>query len=140
MREGGRLVALKPQKPLPVSNMSAASGLLFAGKTAWFAVDVRNEVKHLWFVNGGELETAGKADYMFSERYEDEELRQTRRGGKYPAAVFQPDYIEAVCASKSLTSVPIGRFLLLPIALQSASHFPLSLCRSVMRVGHSSSP
>ena len=119
------------------------SGLLFDRKTAWFAVDVAAEVKHLWFVNGGEMETLEHADYVFSGRYEDEEVQQSLSGrpGKYPVAVFHPDFIEAVCAEKCMTSVPIGRFLLMPVALQTevAAEFP-SLCGSVMRIGHSLSP
>lgn len=115
--------------------MSAeTSDLLFGRKTAWFAVHVAPHVKHLWFANGGETETLEKADYVFSERYEDEEIQRSLSGrrSRYPVAVFSPKYIESVCADKCTTSVPIGRFLLLPVALQTAvnSEFP-SLSGSV---------
>jgi hypothetical protein len=117
---------------------AAASGLLlFQGKTAWFAVDVDSSVKHLWFRAGGETETLEKADYVFSGRYEDEELQQSlaARRSKYPVAVFHPKYIEAVCSQKCTTSVSIGKFLLMPAALRTAlgSQFP-SFCCSVRRV------
>lgn len=111
------------------SNDESLPGL-FSGKTAWFAVNVSAETKHAWFTHGGEVETAEKADYVFSERYEDEEMLQKlqlrQKDCKYPIAVFHPDFIRTVCAHESLTSVPIAKFLLLPLALQAIlrRHFP----------------
>ena len=119
--------------------MSAATTVaLFHGKTAWFAVNVEPHAKHLWFTNGGQLETVDRADFVFSERFEDEDMLQQLEGSRsdqrYPTAVLHPAFIEAACAGKSLTAAPIGRFLVMPRALRSAVRlaFP-SRCRVVKR-------
>lgn len=110
-------------------NDQSFSGL-FTGKTAWFAVNVSADVKHAWFTHGGEVETAEKADFVFSQRFEDEEMQQKlsqrQRHCKYPVAVFHPHFIQSVCAHKSLTCVPIAKYLVLPRALQLQllRHFP----------------
>ena len=110
-----------PVTPAGMAVSPPRSGL-FYGKSAWFACNVDADVKHLWFSRGGLVETVERADYVFSERLEDEELQQRlkQQVRQYPVAVFHPKFIEVVVKAQDFQAVPVGQFLVLPTALQAA--------------------
>src|SRR5690242_3218491 len=109
---------------------------LFTGKTAWFAADVSQEIKHLWFTNGGQVETLSKADFIFAQRFDPEILLLSstksnhlshnqannqanssfsQHRNKYPASLFRSDMITEAVAKGGIEKVPgPGHYQLLP--------------------------
>lgn len=86
----------------------------FEGRTAWFAINVTQRQKHLWFSNGGQVETLNRADYIFSESFSNDIAMNRIGGGKYPIAIFHPKFIDVCVREGCLDRVPAGWFHVIP--------------------------
>ncbi|KAI1285879.1 hypothetical protein HDE_11367 [Halotydeus destructor] len=78
------------------------------------------EMKRLWFQHGGLGETLLKADFVFSEVFDEILIMAaTTPGSKYPVTVFHPQLIQDSFNNGGLDVLPIGRYQVLPDELMS---------------------
>ncbi|XP_018962387.1 telomere repeats-binding bouquet formation protein 2-like isoform X2 [Cyprinus carpio] len=92
---------------------------MFKGKTAWFSDSVGKRVTNFW---GGALSSWKTADYLFSADASSQDTKRIYESEDYVknrATVFHSNFLSACKSRQSVTSVPVGHYVLPPDSVQN---------------------
>ncbi|XP_073762637.1 telomere repeats-binding bouquet formation protein 2 isoform X1 [Danio rerio] len=95
---------------------------MFKRKTAWFSDSVEKEVISFWVSEGGDISSWKTAGYLFSDDASSEDTKRIYSSEDYVknrATVFHSSFLLACQPRQSVTSVPIGHYVLPPDFVQN---------------------
>ncbi|XP_052010298.1 telomere repeats-binding bouquet formation protein 2 [Xyrauchen texanus] len=95
---------------------------MFKGKTGWFSSSVGQGITSFWVSEGGAVSSWRTADYLFSDDATAEDTKRIYDSEDYMknrATVFHSDFLSTCELRESVKSVPIGHYVLPPVAIQN---------------------